>query len=88
MELLLDLCSPGKEMHATKWLTKTGSALPSCPLCHYDYVAMCQVIFEGPCIISSMVPDRAAEIPRLLISTNDSGVQDHTSLLAAYKELN
>ena len=49
---------------------------------------LCQVIFSGSDHNSHMCPKSAAEkIPNLLISVNDSGCTDHTTLHAAYKEL-
>ena len=56
--------------------------------CSGELVA-CQVIFKGKGITSQMVPPVAAEkIPHLLISTTDSGIQDHTSLLESYRDFN
>ena len=49
---------------------------------------LCQVIFSGSGHNSHMFSKSAAEkIPNLLISVNDSGCTDHTTLHAAYKEL-
>lgn len=45
------------------------------------------VIFIGKDISGQMVPESAVEkIPNLLISTYDSGSQDHKTLLAAYSK--
>ena len=47
-------------------------------------VAMCHIIFKGKGISQQMAPQEAVtNIPHLLISTNDSGSQDHITLLAA-----
>ena len=47
-----------------------------------------QIIFKGKCISKQMAPEAVVEkIPNLLISTNDSGNQDHKTLLAAYSKL-
>lgn len=47
-----------------------------------------QVIFSGSGHNCHMCPKSAAEkISNLLISVNDSGCTDHTTLHAAYKEL-
>ena len=44
-------------------------------------VVSCQIIFKGQGLTSQMAPNAAAEnIPHLLISTTDNGIQDHTSL--------
>ena len=49
---------------------------------------LCRVIFSGSGHNSHMCPKSAAEkISNLLISVNDSGCTDHTTLHAAYKEL-
>ena len=48
--------------------------------------ALCQVIFSGSDHNSHMCPKSAAEILNLLISVNDSGCNNHTTLHAAYKE--
>ena len=49
-------------------------------------IAICHVIFKGKGISEQMAPELAVQnIQNLLISTNDSGSQDHTTLLAAYK---
>ena len=48
---------------------------------------MCQVIFSGKSITSSMAPQSVVDkIPHLLVSTTENGVQTKESLLAAYKE--
>ena len=50
-------------------------------------IDLCHVIFKGKGIKSHMAPKVAiTKIPNLLISTTDIGTQDHTSLLAAYKQ--
>ena len=46
-----------------------------------------QVIFLGAGLTNHMAPESAENIPNLLVSTNKSGVTDHETLLAAYKEL-
>lgn len=49
-------------------------------------IAMCHIIFKGKGISAHMAPKEAVEkIPNLLISTNDSGSQDHSTLLSAYE---
>lgn len=48
---------------------------------------MCKVIFSGSGHSSHMAPESTKEIPNLLISVNQSGVSDGTTLLDAYKEL-
>ena len=51
------------------------------------YVAMCHIIFKGKGISQQMAPlEAVTNTPHLLISANDSGSQDHITLLAAYKE--
>ena len=47
---------------------------------------MCHSIFKGKGINAHMAPKEAVmRIPNLLISTNDSGNQDHCILLSAYQ---
>ena len=49
-------------------------------------IAMCHIIFKGKGISAYMAPKEAVmRIPNLLISTNDSGSQDHCTLLSAYQ---
>ena len=51
-------------------------------------VLMCQVIFAGKGVMSSMAPKEAVEnIPNLLVSVTESGMQDHKSMLSSYKVL-
>jgi len=50
-------------------------------------IAMCHVIFKGKGIRAHMAIEKAVDqIPNLLISTNESGSQDHFALLDAYKK--
>ena len=52
-------------------------------------IDVCHIIFKGKGITSHMAPEVAVtKIPNLLVSTADSGTQDHVTLLAAYKQLN
>ena len=47
---------------------------------------MCHIIFKGKGISAHMAPKEAVKrIPNLLISTNDSGSQDHSTLLSPYQ---
>ena len=46
-----------------------------------------QIIFSGSGLTSHMAPEATRKIPNLLVYVNKCGVSDHTSLLAAYKEL-
>ena len=47
-------------------------------------IAMCRIIFKGKGISAHMAPKEAVmQVPNLLISTNDSGSQDHCTLLSA-----
>ena len=49
-------------------------------------IAMCHIIFKGKGISAHMAPKEAVErIPNLLICTNGSGSQDHSTLLSAYQ---
>lgn len=51
-------------------------------------ILMCHVIFKGTAITSHMATEHAVnKIENLFISTTESGVQDHNSLLPTYKYL-
>ena len=58
------------------------------PFASFDgKIGMYHVILIGKDISGQMVPESAVEkIPNLLISTYDSGSQDHKTLLAAYSK--
>ena len=48
---------------------------------------MTHIIFKGKGITGQMAPKEAVEnIKHLLISTSENGVQEHKTLLAAYKK--
>ena len=48
-------------------------------------IAMCHIIIKAKGIGAYMAPKEAVtQIPNLQISTNDSGSQDHCTLLSAY----
>ena len=58
-------------------------------VCLDGEVSMCHVIFSSKCITDQMAPKEAVEsIKNLLVSTTQSGYQDHRTCLESYKFLN
>ena len=79
----------GKGESCQKMIRENRECVTVHPFVTVDgHVAMCHVIFKGKGISQQMAPAVAVEkIPNLLVSTSESGCQDHNTLLDAYKKL-
>ena len=83
----MDLFMPDVESLVKKMINENRQCVTINPLVSVSgLVGVCQVIFGTTGITNHMAPKTVIDkIDNLLISTTDTGYQDHTSLLSCYK---